>query len=690
MKRKFLLTIMISTLICASSVAQSVVKVACVGDSITFGVGVEDASTDSYPAQLAQMLGIGYEVQAFGRSGSTLLSHGHNPFIMNEAYTNALEYGADLAVIHLGVNDTDPRNWPDYSDEFVGDYISLIESFRAVNPDMRIIIAKITPITHLHPRFSAGTFQWQEPIRDAIAVVAQAANVELIDFHTPLYHFPQMIPDAVHPNEQGAKIIAEVASKAITGDYGGLQMPMIYSDNMVIQHGEPIEIKGVANASRSVKLSIGGKRYATETQKDGTWSITIDPLQVRESYKMVVESDGRKLTYSNILAGDVWLCAGQSNMEFPLRSTTNSDIYIEKANRKNIRIFNMTCALPLTGVNWTQEQLDSANLLKIYKPTEWQELSSATAADLSAIAYHYGVSLSEELDIPIGLISNAVGGSPVESWVDRKTLSKEYPMIFKDLSETHFMQAWSQGRALVNIKNKRIEQQRHFYEPCYLFEAGIAPLERFPIKGAIWYQGESNATNLQTHEDLFKLMVESWRREWGNDQLPLYYVQLSSLNRTSWPSFRDSQRRLMSQISHTGMAVSSDRGDSLDVHPRRKRDVGERLARWALSETYGCDVTPSGPLFKSAEVVDGAVVIDFEYGDGLRTSDGEPIRTFEVATFDGLYYPAEATVEDGRLVVKSTEIATPIYIRYAWQPFTRANLVNSDGLPASTFKAKIN
>ena len=204
----------------------------------------------------------------------------------------------------------------------------------------------------------------------------------------------------------------------------------------------------------------------------------------------------------------------------------------------------------------------------------------------------------------------------------------------------------------------------------------------------IWYQGESNAHNTESHEILFGLLVESWRKNWDNPEMPFHFVQLSSLNRPSWTWFRDSQRRLAESIEHCNMAVSSDVGDSLDVHPRRKRPVGDRLARIALHDDYGLDITPSGPSFVRATYKGGEITVEFMYGEGLDTSDGGPVRCFEIAGKDEIFRPAEAFIRDNKIII-TTDGMTPCHVRYAWQPFTRANLVNSDGLPASTFRARI-
>jgi sialate O-acetylesterase len=224
-----------------------------------------------------------------------------------------------------------------------------------------------------------------------------------------------------------------------------------------------------------------------------------------------------------------------------------------------------------------------------------------------------------------------------------------------------------------------------------LYESGILPLQQYPIKGVIWYQGESNAHNKDAHEKLFRLLVDSWRGNWKNPEMPFYFVQLSSINRPSWPWFRDSQRRLMEEIEHTGMAVCSDKGDSLDVHPIFKKEVGERLARWALNQTYGMEeVVPSGPLYKSVSFEKGKAYVEFDYSEGMRASvAGEKLRTFEIAGEDEIFYPAQAEVEGDKIKVWAKEVKHPTIVRYGWQPFTRANLVNAEGLPASTFRTDV-
>lgn len=697
-------------------------RVACVGNSITYGMTLADPATESYPAQLQQMLGDGYEVGNFGKSGATLLRHGHRPYIAQEEWAKAKAFKGDIAVIHLGVNDTDPRNWLYYRDEFVSDYLALIDTLRQENPKCRIIIALLSPITYNHPRFESGTQQWQEEIQEAIKTVARVGKAQLIDFHKPLYAYPQLIPDAVHPNKEGATMLARTVYSAISGNYGGLQMPITYSDNMVLQRNRALTIHGTANAGEKVTVNItrpdaakgkvqnGGKRKkgeqprrvralktevqtATATADDnGCWQVTLRPQRAENNLTLTISTDEKQLVYNNVAFGEVWLCSGQSNMEFMLHEAATAKRDIPKAKNPSIRFFYMKARWRTNPVEWDAAALDSINHLKYFADTKWTVCSPETAKDFSAIAYYFGSMLQDSLQCAVGLICNAVSGSPTEAWVDRADLDAQFPQIMRNWTNNDFVQPWVRERAALNMKKAAdMKLQRHPYDPCYLYESAIEPLQQFPIKGVLWYQGESNAQNFTTHERLFKLLVEGWRRNWNDAELPFYYVQLSSMDRLPWQWFRDSQRRLQSELPHVAMAVSSDMGDSLNVHPTRKQPVGERLARIALHNLYDfANVVPSGPAVKEASVVgDGIVRLTFDYADGLSTSDGKHPLTFEIAEEEGLYKPAEARIEGNTVVVMAEGVTHPRFVRYGWQPFTRANLVNSAQLPASTFRIEI-
>ena len=686
---KRIIYLMMVVLCCTCAYAQQKkIKVACVGNSITYGSGVANREVNAYPVKLQGMLGEEYEVGNFGKPGATLLNKGHRPYTQQQEYKDAIAFAGDIVVIHLGINDTDPRNWSNYQDEFIEDYRSLIKDFREANPKARFLIARMTPLSDRHWRYESGTRDWHEQIQEAIACVARAEGIQMINFFEPLHPYPFILEDNIHPNAEGAEMLAKIVYGGITGDYGGLQMSPYYTDNMVLQYGRQIELQGMANAGEKVSVSIAGQKHRATADTDGKWTVALSPLKAGGPYTLKIEAGKKELVYKNVMAGEVWLCSGQSNMEFQLNQSATGKEDIPMAENRNIRLFDMKARWRTNPVEWDASVLDSLNHLQYFHDTQWTECTPQTAARFSAIAYHFGKMLQDSLQVPIGLICNAVGGSPTEAWVSRRMLEFEFPAILRDWTKNDFIQDWVRGRAAQNIRKSKDKFQRHPYEPCYLFESAILPMQQFPIRGVIWYQGESNAHNIEAHEMLFPRLVRSWRDYWNDADMPFYYVQLSSLNRPSWPLFRDSQRRMLQDIDNSGMAVSTDKGNPTDVHPTEKREVGQRLAYWALNETYGFrNVVPSGPLYSDVEFKKGAAYVSFDYDEGLRPAkEGEELLTFEIAGEDRRFYPAKAVVEGNRVKVWSKEVKNPTIVRYGWQPYTKANLVNGAGLPASTFR----
>ena len=682
------------------AVAQEKIKVACIGNSVTYGYGHKEPAKTSYPSQLQQMLGDKYEVRNFGHSGATLLSKGHRPYINLPEYKAALEFAPDIAVIHLGLNDTDPRNWPNYRDEFYGDYINIIDALREANPDVEIKVCQMTPIFHWHRRFKSGTRDWYWQIQEQIPWVAEYDMFELIDLSRYLYNRPDLMPDALHPNEEGAGIIAKQVYSAITDDFGGLSLPSIYSDNMVIQRGKPFIVKGTANAGDEITVKLGKQTVETYTNEWGEWEAIFDPMQADgKSYTLTVECKKKKITYKNIVIGEVWLCSGQSNMAFMVKESSHKEQSLTNVKGKDIRLYDMKPRVLTDNIEWDSIDLVKLNAHDYYLPTSWQMQNEQNVNDFSAVAYHFGAMLADSLGVPVGLICNAVGGAPAEAFIDRKTL--EFHPILVDIlynwRENDMIQYWCRGRAKQNIAKSNNNLQRHPYEPCYLYETGIMPIAHYPIKGAIWYQGESNAHNVELHEVIFPTLIDSWRRTWNNPEMPFYFVQLSSINRPSWPHFRDSQRRMAAEINNCDFAVSSDKGHPTDVHPTEKAPVGERLARLALNQTYGMGhVAQHGPTPVSAKNVientTGRIVIEFNDAKELKTSDGKPLRGLEAGDVIGPFYeiPDEnIKFEGNRIIIEGPAGAWGMRIRYAWKPYTDANLINEAGLPASTFEMTV-
>ena len=676
------------------SAAQEKIKVACIGNSVTYGYGHKSPGETSYPTQLQQLLGKEYEVRNFGHSGATLLSKGHRPYINLPEYTAALEFAPDIAIIHLGLNDTDPRNWPNYRDEFYGDYVNIIKALRETNPKVEVYVCRMTPIFHWHRRFKSGTRDWYWQIQEVIEDIAEHGDFELIDLSRHLYNRPDLMPDALHPNSQGAGIIAKQVHSAITDNYGGLSLPAIYSDNMVIQRGKPFVVKGTANTGDEITVKLGKKKVKAVADEQGEWEATFAPMQADgKEYTMTIECDRQNITYKNIVVGEVWLCSGQSNMAFMVKESSHIEQSLANVEGKDIRIYDMKPRVFTDNIEWDSASLVALNNHDYYRPTTWQLQNEQNVKDFSAVAYHFGAMLADSLGVPVGLICNAVGGAPAEAYIDRKTL--EFHPVLVDIlynwKENDMIQDWCRGRAKKNIAKSNNNLQRHPYEPCYLYENGIMPIAHYPIKGAIWYQGESNAHNVELHEVIFPTLVDSWRRTWNDAEMPFYFVQLSSINRPSWPHFRDSQRRLAAEISNCDFAVSSDKGDPWDVHPKEKAPVGERLARLALNQTYGMShVAQHGPTPMKAKAVNDKIVIEFSNAIELNTSDSLPLRGLEIGGTVGTMtaVPNENIKFQGNSIIIEG-FGKAQRVRYAWKPYTDANLVNETGLPASTFEIEI-
>ncbi|MGV3686161.1 MAG: GDSL-type esterase/lipase family protein [Daejeonella sp.] len=675
--------------VCSGALAQAPLKVACIGNSVTFGAGLKDPSRDSYPSVLQTLLGNRYQVSNFGRSGATLLKKGHRPYFKTPEFEAALDLKPDIAIIHLGLNDTDPRNWPEYKDEFEADYSWLLDTLKKENPKVKLFVSRLTPIFSGHPRFRSGTRDWYWQIQELIPGIAKANRAQLIDLNKPLHNRPDLFADNVHPDKEGAAIIARTVYQALTGDFGGLQLARIFGDHMVLQRNEGIPVYGTANAGDKVKVSFADKTLTTLAGSNGNWQVIFPPMTAGGPHTLKVSTSVQNVAVSDILLGDVWLCSGQSNMAFELKNSADAARELPQASNNNLRLLKLHSLRETHNTEWDSTTLAKINQLQ-YFAGNWQSSDPSAAGGFSAIAYHFGKQIQQSENVPVGLIEIAVGGSGIESWIDRKTLEHNEKLVdlLSGWRKSDFIMPWVRERADKNLKNSGLVNQRHPYEPAYNYEAGISHFTRSPIKGVIWYQGESNAHNAELYETQFKALVESWRGSW-NQEFPFYYVQLSSIARPSWPHFRNMQRELQSQIPNVGMVVSSDMGDSLDVHPIRKKEIGQRLALLALKNTYHRPVTASGPVATSAVKKNNEIVVAFSEARDLSASGNQTLTGFELLTEKGISVPVPARINGKHVYLRIPEGGAKS-VRYAWQPFSRANLVNEAGLPASTFSIPIN
>ena len=362
-KLLLLLYTCILTFPCLADQRQPKVKVACMGNSVTYGAGIKDREQNAYPAQLQRIMGESYEVGNYGLSGATLLRKGHRPYHKTQAYQDAIAMKPDIAVIHLGLNDTDPRNWPYYRDAFVADYYRLIDTLRAVNPQVRVLVCRLTPIFSGHPRFKSSTRDWYWQIQDLIAVIARNRSTELVDLNRPLHNRPDLFPDQLHPTAAGAAIMAHTIGRQLSGKYGGLQLAPVFADHMVLQQEMPIPVHGTADAGEEVTLSWGKQKIITKAGRNGQWKAVIPALQAGGPYQLEVATAAKKITLQDILVGEVWLCSGQSNMAFPLQAAQGGGAEREAAQQAtDIRLLHLKPLAETGNFAWNAATLDQVAL----------------------------------------------------------------------------------------------------------------------------------------------------------------------------------------------------------------------------------------------------------------------------------------------------------------------------------------
>lgn len=475
-----------------------------------------------------------------------------------------------------------------------------------------------------------------------------------------------------------------------------LQLAAQFSDHMVLQRNQPIMIWGKGNPGEKIDARLGSLIATARVQENSSWQIqfpaqaaTVTPIQ------LLLIMGEEKIQLNNILIGDIWLCIGQSNMEWPMSRELHWKTEQQQADQPLIRFLNPPPAgRYVYNVKFKDSLLQRLNEEKFYQWDGWKTTSASTVASMSAVAYYFAKRIQQDVALPIGLINLSIGGAPLESFIGKDALLAVSTFKQKVKGNWMFNNAlpiWIRQRGLQNLDSVPFIYSdeygpNHAFKPGFAYTSGVLPLKDFPISGVLVYQGESNAEEKERVDEygkLFSVMVEQYRHNWSRPNLPFYWVQLSSIERPHWPAFRDEQRKLLELIPHSGMAVTTDHGLRNDVHPPNKKIVGERLALWALRDVYAQKIIPSGPLPVAATYKQHKVIIKFHYADGLKTSDGGALREIAV---DG------KTVTNAIIKKNSICIAVdkkPQVVSYGWKPFSEGNLVNKVGLPASTFILKI-
>ncbi|MCC7523867.1 MAG: hypothetical protein IT250_03535 [Chitinophagaceae bacterium] len=476
----------------------------------------------------------------------------------------------------------------------------------------------------------------------------------------------------------------------------------IFSDHMVLQRDQPVHIWGKASPGKTIVVSFSGVSKSIAVKPDSTWSVYFKKQKANTQPQAIRIEDGKEtLVFNDILIGDIWLCSGQSNMEWRMEKEMHWDKEKFDANQPLIRFTNPPPAgRYVYGVPYTDTLNQRLTSDRFYLWDGWKKCDSQTIKSMSAVAYYFAKQIVSSKNIPIGLINLSIGGAPIETFISREALesSKQFSAKIKgNWLENDNLPEWVRERGKQNV-GKNVSGNgdesglNHAYKPGFAYSGGIAPILPMPIKGVLWYQGESNALEMprvEEYKDLLHLLIEDYRNRWNQPTMPFLWVQLSSIDTLKyhsqyWPQFRNEQRKLLNEVKHGGMAVTSDIGFRDDVHPTDKKSVGERLARWALHFTYKKNIVPSGPLPLKAKYINGNIVIRFRYAEkGLRTANGKSVTGFST---NGKT-ETEAIIQTKKIIIAVKE--KPSFIYYGWQPFSTGNLVNAEGLPASTFKLKV-
>ena len=491
-----------------------------------------------------------------------------------------------------------------------------------------------------------------------------------------------------------------------------LKVPHFFSDHMVLQRERAAAVWGKTDAGAEVTVSFKGKSATAKAAADGKWRAQIETGAADAKGAVLTISTGSdKLEIQDVLVGEVWFASGQSNMAYTMNRSPEYAALIAESRHPAMRVFNGP------QVTAAENQDDIAGV--------WEVSTPETVPTFSAVAFFFARKLHLELGIPVGVIESPWGGKPVETFTSREALNtlpamkalvdamlKEeasYDQAKADAAYATKLEQWKATMAAARGKSpeerKRLPRKPDAPKrplltegkPGVLYAAMIHPFVGYTMRGAIWYQGEGNARpGAVPYDQTLPLLINDWRKRWG-DEFSFYYVQLASYHAPatepgtpdSWALTQDRMRRVLATTPKTGMAVTNDVGEANDIHPKNKKDPGERLARWALAKDYGKQLIYSGPLFTTSEVKDGAIRVTFDQaGEGLKSRDGGALKRFEIAGADKKWKWADAKI-DGKdaVLVSSAEVKQPVAVRYAWAANPEgANLVNSDGLPASVFR----
>lgn len=482
-----------------------------------------------------------------------------------------------------------------------------------------------------------------------------------------------------------------------------IKLPALVGSNMVLQQNEDVLFWGWANAGEEVNISVGWQKQSVSAiaNENGEWKISVKTPKAGGPYSIGLKGQNN-IELKNVLIGDVWICSGQSNMHLPVGRTENSwktgvvnwKEEVKNSNFPEIRLF-------------TVDRLTSDSLLYDVKG-EWQQCGPDAMYEFTGVGYFFGRELYLTQHIPIGLINVSWGGTPAEAWVKKSVLEADEDFVPLLENYQNLVENYDENMAQYKVKKDKWRAQNDSLKqlgqkprgsaprtpigkgshkaPNLIYNAMIYPLLNAKIKGVIWYQGENNARLAYQYRKLFPALIQNWREDFGSGDFPFYFVQIAP-HRSQNPEIRESQLLTLKSVENTGMAVTTDVGDTNNIHPLNKQVVGHRLALWARSQTYGeKDLVYSGPIYKEMEIKGGKAYISFDHvGSGLLCK-GDSLTNFTICGADKKFVPAKAVIEGDKVVVWADALSTPVSVRFGWNYTPFHNLYNANGLPASPFR----
>jgi sialate O-acetylesterase len=474
-----------------------------------------------------------------------------------------------------------------------------------------------------------------------------------------------------------------------------VRLPGLFSDHMVLQQKIALPVWGWADEGEAVQVTLKGRSVKT-VARGGKWSVKLPRQEAGGPFTLVVQGRNR-IELKNVLIGEVWVCSGQSNMEWPLSRSFEPQAAIEGSANPNLRLFTV----PKLKADAPVDDVKAA----------WQECRPETAQGFSAVAYFFGRDLQQARGVPVGLIHTSWGGSPAEAWVRqgvlaanpeyRRDILEAYPAQERAYRET--LAKWEQETAALKQQGKEPKSGRPWpaWKPAELYNGMIAPLIPYAIQGAIWYQGESNASRARQYRTLFPNMIQNWRDDWRQGNFTFLCVQLAPWDKgrnrspeeitrkpedSDWPELREAQLLTTRTLPNVGMAVITDLGEKDDIHPPKKEPVGARLALLARTIAHREKITGYGPLYRSMKIKKDRIILSFEHVGGGLESRGGHLRGFAIAGEDHQFVWAIAEIDGDKVVVSSPRVPKPVAVRYGWADYPVVNLFNREGLPASPFR----